>query len=504
MNYIPFTYFNQFNYLITSGLTLYADAQVSSSYGGTGTTWNDLSGNNYNGSLLNGVSFTSGNINYFTLDGVNDYIQFPSGSTGSNTSSFTMSIWVSGITETGKGVLLRGQNSGDWSLILEADITSTQAGVTGNVPIPSTSAYAIESGITFDSNGWYYLTAVWKTNDRIELYVNGILQDSTLLSKTTLRNTTNGWNIGRYQTTYYNFNTAEVDIYERALNSNEILQNFSYLMPNYYYDSDAENFLVTAGVNNQYEKNAIYYLVNQLKKQNLWNKMFALYPFVGGTSTSNSYNLIDRNKYQITWSTGVTHNLTGITGNGTSGYGQTGFIPSVVNSTTGITANLCFSVFSNTAVQENSVDLGVDDGIAGGAAIQMWLNSDGSIYPNFDGSTVYNYNQFSGSTRILTNSDGYFVSSRTAINLTESYFININGEVKRSNTTTQTTTDISTQLDKQIYLLATNSNGTAKYFSTRNLCFAHISLGLTNSEITKLYNIVNTTQNFLKRQTQLG
>jgi hypothetical protein len=483
-----------FENLITSGLTIYADAQVSTSYPGTGTSWFDLSGNNNTGTLFNSIIFTTGTTNYFTLDGVNDYIQFPTGSTGNNTGSFTMSTWVSGITETPKTVLLRGQNSGDWSLILEADITSTNAGVKSS---DNTTAYAVESGVTFNSNGWYYLTAVWQSNDSISLYVNGIFQDSTTLNKTTLDNTFNGWNIGRYQTTYYNFNSAEVDIYSRALSSDEILQNFTYLLPKYYYDSDAENFIVTAGITNTYEKNAIYYLVNQLKKQNLWNKMFALYPFVGGTSNSNSYNLIDRNKYQITWSTGVTHNLSGITGNGTSGYGQTGFIPSVVNSTTGITDSLCFSVFSNTAIRENSVDIGVDDGIVGGAAIQMWLNSDNSVYPNNNGTNTYNYNQFSGATNVNNNSDGHFVSSRTAINLTTSYY---QGNSQASNSTSGTTTDISTQLDKEIYLLATNSNGTAKYFSTRNLCFAHISKALTSTEVRTLFDLLYTTQNFLKRQ----
>ena len=53
---------------VFSGKTLrfYLDASQETSYSGSGSTWTDLSGNGYNGTLSN-ASFTSGTPSYFTL-----------------------------------------------------------------------------------------------------------------------------------------------------------------------------------------------------------------------------------------------------------------------------------------------------------------------------------------------------------------------------------------------------------------------------------------------------
>ncbi len=58
----------------TSGLLINLDASNASSYGGSGTTWTNLVGNGYNGTLTNGPTYTSTSPSYFVLDGVDDYI----------------------------------------------------------------------------------------------------------------------------------------------------------------------------------------------------------------------------------------------------------------------------------------------------------------------------------------------------------------------------------------------------------------------------------------------
>lgn len=57
-----------------TGCCLLLDAGNVRSYPGSGTTWFDLSGNNNNGTLVNGVTWTSANGGYFICDGINDYI----------------------------------------------------------------------------------------------------------------------------------------------------------------------------------------------------------------------------------------------------------------------------------------------------------------------------------------------------------------------------------------------------------------------------------------------
>ena len=57
---------------ITSGLLLHLDAGNSSSYSGSGNTWNDLSSSGNNGTI-NGATFNSTNKS-FDFDGTNDYV----------------------------------------------------------------------------------------------------------------------------------------------------------------------------------------------------------------------------------------------------------------------------------------------------------------------------------------------------------------------------------------------------------------------------------------------
>lgn len=60
--------------IVTNGLTLVLDAANRRSYPGSGTSWNDLSGNTKDGTLTNGPTFDSANGGSIVLDRVNDYI----------------------------------------------------------------------------------------------------------------------------------------------------------------------------------------------------------------------------------------------------------------------------------------------------------------------------------------------------------------------------------------------------------------------------------------------
>jgi hypothetical protein len=82
----------------TSGLLINLDANNASSYSGSGTTWTDLTGSNYNGVLTNGPTFTSSAPKYFVLDGVDDYINITNATAlqpgVGGTSAVTAIIWA--------------------------------------------------------------------------------------------------------------------------------------------------------------------------------------------------------------------------------------------------------------------------------------------------------------------------------------------------------------------------------------------------------------------------
>ena len=62
-----------FAQVVTDGLVLYVDARNTSSYSGSGNTWNDLSGQGNNGTI---TGATYNNSGWFNFDGSNDRINF--------------------------------------------------------------------------------------------------------------------------------------------------------------------------------------------------------------------------------------------------------------------------------------------------------------------------------------------------------------------------------------------------------------------------------------------
>ena len=81
--------------IVTNGLVLCLDAGNSKSYPGTGTVWNDLSGNNNNGTLTNGPTFNSSNGGSIVFDGSNDYVEVPTTSSINDclASDFSYEMW---------------------------------------------------------------------------------------------------------------------------------------------------------------------------------------------------------------------------------------------------------------------------------------------------------------------------------------------------------------------------------------------------------------------------
>ena len=75
---------------ITNGLVLALDAADKNSYVGSGTSWKDLSGNNYTGTLTNGPTFNGSNGGSISFDSTDDFVSV--GNIGTIT-SFTVLVW---------------------------------------------------------------------------------------------------------------------------------------------------------------------------------------------------------------------------------------------------------------------------------------------------------------------------------------------------------------------------------------------------------------------------
>jgi hypothetical protein len=211
---------------VTNGLVLSLDAAKRDSYPGSGTIWRDISGNGNNGTLTNGPTFNSDNGGAIVFDGVDDYVDTLTLSSGSAISSYTFSVWLNPST-TAFNALQRGNDGAGngWSLLAGVD-TQYRVGIV--TTIPSTVGYVTTSSFAATLNSWANVTGVWNAGSSLSLYVNGNLANSISIPGTTLRSSTLGWVLGRITTSLYSAGKiSNTQVYNRVLSSSEILQNYN-------------------------------------------------------------------------------------------------------------------------------------------------------------------------------------------------------------------------------------------------------------------------------------
>lgn len=222
--------------MVRSGLIVCLDAGIASSYNGDGTTWTDLSGNNYNATLTNGPSYTRSGGGSIVFDGSNDYAAINVNSWIRSTSSaytFSSFFYYNGGTDGGAPYSIMtapndgNTNDGFWQHINLGGIWywRTEDNVSGEFG----GNVEISSG--FSNGNWYHLATVVKTNSLI-FYRNGIQVSSisTTFNWANLRNDHTAYvyiATGYGEFYYMNGNISNFLMYNRELSSSEILQNYN-------------------------------------------------------------------------------------------------------------------------------------------------------------------------------------------------------------------------------------------------------------------------------------
>jgi hypothetical protein len=224
---------------VTSGLVLELDAGNIKSYPTTGTTWFDKSGNANNGTLTNGPTFNTGSLGSIVLDGTNDYVNCGNNSSINITGSgLTLSAWVYRTALNSNANNYRriiekaaaypslqysftttptGSSSGEGKLLLDLYLNSS---------LPT----FITGSTQLQLNTWYHAVATYDGSFR-KLYLNGAL-DGQLATTGNITSTVSNLVIGDYLpgpgTTYaWNGRIAQTQIYNRALSTSEVQQNFN-------------------------------------------------------------------------------------------------------------------------------------------------------------------------------------------------------------------------------------------------------------------------------------
>ncbi|MCX6263624.1 MAG: hypothetical protein NTZ47_03635, partial [Bacteroidetes bacterium] len=212
--------------IVTDGLVLWLDAGITPSYSGSGTTWNDLSGNKNNGTLTNGPTFNSSNGGSIVFDGINDYIDLGSNFTYQ---SFTISLWVNaGSTQVQNADIFDNNHTGFRNFVLQQNNTNTNQYAFG---VSDASGGISGSGsINLTANTWTNISITFTPSDRVIAYVNGIFHSqgaqannrNIFYQAQVLRLA--AWAAGGRN---WNGRIANFISYNRVLSSSEILQNFN-------------------------------------------------------------------------------------------------------------------------------------------------------------------------------------------------------------------------------------------------------------------------------------
>ena len=215
--------------VITSGLRLYVDASNPASYPGTGTTWYDLSGNGYNGTLSGSTAYNSANGGYISLQSNTGYIDFGLSSQGSSTSAFTWGGWFNVPNFTNipmaRGNDISGGFPNGWNLATVFLSNAFNASMVTSTPSIAQTNASYSS--TPSTNTWYYHIGVWNPSaGTLKVYINGVLGNTQNTSNTVLRNSGTGWN-STLNSTNYNASYGSMIVYNTALSDAEVLQNFN-------------------------------------------------------------------------------------------------------------------------------------------------------------------------------------------------------------------------------------------------------------------------------------
>jgi len=250
-------------------------------------------------------------------------------------------------------------------------------------------------------------------------------------------------------------------------------------------DADAQAFITASGISGT-EATATNQLVIDLKAANIWTKMKAVYPMVGGTATSCKWNLKDARDldaaYRLVFSGGGTFSSNGYQPNGTNGYANT-----FLNASTNLTnTNNHISFYSRTATVGVACEMGTYNGTSNAF---------------FQVRAAGNYISGSGTNAIgftTTGSAlGFWLGTKRS---------NTDREIYRNGVSeaTNTTSDSLALPNILIYLGARNSVNYvppgAQLFSNKECAFSSIGDGLTDAEALAFYNAVQTFNTTLGRQ----
>jgi len=269
--------------------------------------------------------------------------------------------------------------------------------------------------------------------------------------------------------TIYVGNTLINDVFVERVRMDDVVS--------YPITLNSESYLFlssSATINNYTIASAVNTLVNDLKGYGLWDKMYAIYPMVGGSSESCKWNLKDTTKYNLNYTGSWTFNDNGMTNSNTQWAG-TSFTGDLFGSWSGSNS---IGVYSRTSASDTGVDIG-------NTALSHYVSCRYG-----DGNNKFILGSDNQSAAVASGA-GFFVGTYSRVNFpSNTKFTYRNG--------TQigfgTDYNLSAATSNQYYI-----GGGASDPASRNYAYAFLGQGLTPTEVTNYNTAVQAFQTTLGR-----
>lgn len=250
------------------------------------------------------------------------------------------------------------------------------------------------------------------------------------------------------------------------------------------------SFLTASAISDTTIRGALNTLDVGLISNSLDTKMKALYPFVGGTATTHKWNFMDARDldaaFRLTFTGTATHNSNGYTPNGTNAYADT-FL-NISLQTNWISSNH-LSYYSRTQTPSGSGwNMGVGNASTGAPLFGLAAIRSGNM-------AIYDSGNYPNERAEITQTNGLglWLGSCTASNSRKLYR---NGTTLINNTLSGT----AAASNAAITLGALRNTAASTFFyMSQNMAFASIGNGLTDTDATNYYTLVQAFQTALGR-----
>ena len=210
-------------------------------------------------------------------------------------------------------------------------------------------------------------------------------------------------------------------------------------------------------------------------------KMKAVYPFVGGTASTHKFNFMDSRDlnaaFRLSFSGTWVHSSTGSLPNGVNAYADT-----FLNANTSLTtpSHLSYYTRTNANTGSDQIDIGLSN-----FWLSLWYKASGLdaiLARNQTASVLLNGGA-------VTDSRGFGLTTK----------IGNSAKIFKNATQVASATDTGTTYSSLTVYLGAFNSGAPTLYSNRECSFASIGNGLTDTEATNYYNLVQALQTTLGR-----